>query len=155
MTFPQTGGCQCGAVRYEITGPPTMVYTCHCTECQTQSGSAFAMAAVVPKQHFRLSMGAPKMFARQTSPTKTMECWFCVDCGTRLYHMPGGASYPNRNVKPGTLDDTSWLTPAIHFWTRSAQKWVAVPGDAICYETQPETLAWMSPGSNDASPVSD
>ena len=48
MNFPQSGGCQCGTVRYEITGPPTTVYACHCTECQTQSGSAFAMAAVIP-----------------------------------------------------------------------------------------------------------
>jgi hypothetical protein len=47
------------------------------------------------------------MFARRTSPLKTMECWFCPDCGTRLYHVPGGAAYPNRNIKPGTLDDTS------------------------------------------------
>ena len=49
MDFPQGGGCQCGAVRYEITGPPAAVYACHCTECQRQSGSAFAMAAVIPQ----------------------------------------------------------------------------------------------------------
>lgn len=113
MDFPQQGGCQCGAVRYEITGSPVAVYACHCTECQRQSGSAFAMSAVIPQEHFRITRGDPKMYARQTSPTKTMECWFCADCGTRLYHMPGGASYANRNVKPGTLDDTAWLTPTL------------------------------------------
>lgn len=48
MSFPQSGGCQCGAIRYEISGPPAAVYACHCTECQKQSGSAFAMAAVIP-----------------------------------------------------------------------------------------------------------
>lgn len=148
MSFPQTGGCQCGAVRYEITGPPEVVYACHCTECQRQSGSAFAMAAVIPQKHFRLTRGAPEMFARATSETKTMECWFCQACGTRLYHMPGGSSYPNRNVKPGTLDDTSWLSPTIHFWTRSAQKWVVIPEDAVRYDTQPETLGWVSPRSD-------
>ena len=100
MTFPQSGGCQCGAIRYEITGSPAAVYACHCTECQRQSGSAFAMAAVIPQQHFRITKGNPKMFARKTSPSKTMECWFCPDCGTRLYHVPGGAAYPNRNIKP-------------------------------------------------------
>ena len=145
MAFPQGGGCQCGSVRYEISGPPSVVYACHCTECQRQSGAAFAMAAVIPQQHFRITKGQPKMFARQTSPVKTMECWFCPDCGTRLYHVPGGAAYPNRNIKPGTLDDTSWLTPTIHFWTRSAQKWVLIPDDATRYETQPDTLAWTTP----------
>jgi hypothetical protein len=145
MNFPQTGGCQCGAVRYEITGPPAVVYACHCTECQSQSGSAFAMAAVIPREYFRVTKGSPAMFARQTSPGKIMECWFCSECGTRIYHLPGGETYPNRNVKPGTLDDTSWLEPTIHFWTRSAQKWVEIPEDAIRYETQPDTLAWVGP----------
>ena len=92
MDFPQSGGCQCGAVRYAITGPPRVVYACHCTECQKQSGSAFALAAVIPQESFRITKGAPAMFPRQTSPTKTMECWFCAACGTRLYHVPGGAA---------------------------------------------------------------
>lgn len=149
MGFPQTGGCQCGAVRYEITGPPTTVYACHCTECQRQSGSAFAMAAVIPQAHFRVTRGSPAMFARPTGPAKVMECWFCADCGTRLYHMPGGAAYPNRNVKPGTLDDTSWLVPTTHFWTRSAQKWVVIPDDALRHDTQPDVLAWVPPHQAD------
>jgi hypothetical protein len=146
--FPQSGGCQCGAVRYEITRPPRVVYTCHCTECQTQSGSAFAMAAVIPQENFRITQGHPKMYVRQTSPTKAMECWFCAECGTRLYHVPGGAAaYPNCNIKPGTLDDSSWLVPTVHFWTRSAQPWVTFPQGVTCYETQPPTLGWVPPAT--------
>jgi hypothetical protein len=147
MHFPQSGGCQCGAVRYEITGPPRVVYACHCTDCQRQSGSAFAMAAVIPRENFRVTKGTPEMFARQTSTTKSTEGWFCPKCGTRLYHVPGGAAYPNRNIKPGTLDDASWLVPTTHFWTRSAQKWVVIPDDAVRHETQPETLDWITPAS--------
>jgi hypothetical protein len=105
------------------------------------------MAAVIPQENFRITKGTPEMFARKTSPTKTMECWFCPACGTRLYHVPGGAAYPNRNIKPGTLDDPTWLVPTIHFWTRSAQKWVLIPEDAVRYETQPETLSWTTPAS--------
>src|ERR1700730_13406810 len=111
MQFPQSGGCQCSSVRYEITGPPTTVYACHCTECQRQSGSAFAMAAVIPKENFRITKGAPERFARKTSPTKTMECWFCPACGTRLYHVPGGAAYSNPNIKAGTLGRRTWRVP--------------------------------------------
>jgi hypothetical protein len=105
------------------------------------------MAAVIPAENFRVTKGTPKMFARKTSPTKTMECWFCAECGTRLYHVPGGASYANRNVKPGTLDDVTWLNPTIHFWTRSAQRWVVIPEDAERHETQPENLSWTTPAS--------
>ena len=147
MKFPQAGGCQCGAVRYQITALPASVYACHCTECQRQSGSAFAMAAVIPQAHFRLIQGEPAMFPRRTGPTKIMECWFCRTCGTRLYHVPGGAAYPNRNIKPGTLDDSSWVVPTIHFWTRSAQPWVVIPADATRYDTQPDALAWAPPAS--------
>jgi hypothetical protein len=143
MPFTQSGGCQCGAIRYEITAPPITIYTCHCTDCQRQSGSAHGMAAVIAGAHFHIRTGTPKRFVRKTGPAKTMDCWFCGNCGTRLYHVPGGASYPNRNIKPGTLDDTSWLTPETHFWTRSAQRWVVIPAGAVCHETQPEALAWV------------
>jgi hypothetical protein len=52
-----------------------------------------------------------------------------------------------RNIKPGTLDDPTLLVPTIHFWTRSAQKWILIPEDAVRYETQPETLSWTTPAS--------
>src|ERR1700729_2260550 len=121
MSFPQSGGCQCGAIRYEIGGPPAVVYACHCTECQRQSGSAFAMAAVIPQQHFRITEGNPKMFARKTGPSKTMECWFCPDCGTRLYHVPGGAAYANRNIKRARwMIGRGWSRPFI--FGRAARK---------------------------------
>jgi hypothetical protein len=105
------------------------------------------MAAVIPQENFRITKGTPKMFARPINPEKTMECWFCPLCGTRLYHVPGGAAYSNRNIKPGTLDDATWLVPTIHFWTRSAQQWVLIPEDAVRHETQPEFLGWTSPAS--------
>jgi hypothetical protein len=97
------------------------------------------MSAVIPQEHFRITRDDPKMYARQTSPTKTMECWFCADCGTRLYHMPGGASYANRNVKPGTLDDTAWLTPTLLDAQRS-KKMGRIPEGETRYEMQPESL---------------
>ena len=100
MRFPHGGGCQCGAVRYEISALPLVVYACHCIECQRQSGAAFALAAVIPGERFRITQGTPRMFARRTSPVKTMECWFCPDCGTRLYHVPGVRRRP-QPFRPG------------------------------------------------------
>jgi hypothetical protein len=55
MKLPQTGGCQCGKIRYGITEEPQLVYTCHCTECQRLTSSAFSMGVVVPEPAFRLS----------------------------------------------------------------------------------------------------
>ena len=55
MKLPQTGGCQCGKIRYEITEAPTLVYTCHCRDCQRLTSSAFSLGIVVTEAGFRLS----------------------------------------------------------------------------------------------------
>jgi hypothetical protein len=64
MKLPQTGGCQCGALRYEITQAPQLVYTCHCTDCQRITSSAFSMALVLPAEAFQLFKGEPQEIQR-------------------------------------------------------------------------------------------
>ena len=59
MRLPLTGGCQCGGVRYEIKAAPLSLYVCHCTECQRQSGSAFALSLAVPRDAFAVVRGTP------------------------------------------------------------------------------------------------
>jgi hypothetical protein len=81
----------------------------------------------------------------ESNPWSKRAAGLCSACDTRLYHVPGGAPYPNRNLKLGTLDDATWLKPTIHFWTRSAEKWGVIPEDAVRYETQPEALSWVPP----------
>ena len=66
MELPQTGGCQCGGVRYEITQAPVMVYTCHCTDCQRMTSSAFSLGCVLPDGAFRLVRGEPNGVHRTT-----------------------------------------------------------------------------------------
>ena len=65
-----------------------------------------------------------------------MSCYFCPECGTRIYHAPSYAQGVV-NVKPGTLDDTSWIQPKGHYWTRSKQDWVTVPEGMPQHERQP------------------
>ena len=60
MQLPQTGGCQCGKLRYEITEAPKLVYTCHCTDCQRLTSSAFSMGVVVAETGVRLSGIEPR-----------------------------------------------------------------------------------------------
>ena len=119
------GGCQCGKVRYRIEGDPLAVAACHCTECQRQSGSAFSMSMIVPREAFQPS-GELRSFTRDAASGATVECFFCPQCGTRIHHQP--SSMPKTvNVKPGTLDDTSWLQPALHVWVSSKQPWTPIP----------------------------
>ena len=137
--LPMLGGCSCGATRYEIASFPLLLYTCNCTDCQTRSGSAFALNMPVTASGFRIVQGEAKAW-RYVSPRGVpVISWFCGDCGARLYGQRDGRAGVV-NVRAGTLDDTSWLVPVGHFFTRStsAQTWVQpVPG-ASCFETQPE-----------------
>ena len=60
MQLPLTGGCQCTKVRYEITLEPSLVYACHCTDCQHITSSAFSLGVALPEAGFRLTAGEPR-----------------------------------------------------------------------------------------------
>jgi hypothetical protein len=141
MKLPQTGGCQCGEIRYEITQGPQMVYTCHCTDCQAMTSSAFSMALILPAESFRLVTGEPKAVQHTADSGRLSIWWVCPECGSWICAGPrGGLVSTVRNVRAGTLDDTSWLNPTVHFWTRSKQPWIALPEGGRNFETQPEDL---------------
>jgi hypothetical protein len=135
MPAPYQGGCQCGAVRYEIGDEPTGLNVCHCTDCQRQSGSAFSMSLRVPAASLRFISGTVKTFQMAGESGKPKDCAFCPQCGTRLYHaLPGS---PWVMVKPGTLDDPSHFKPVAHIWTRSKQPWIRIPDGMLAFEKGP------------------
>jgi hypothetical protein len=137
MNVPMEGGCQCGAVRYSITSEPVVVYACHCTTCQTQSGSAFGLAARFEKENFELTQGELASFQFPGTQGHSFTNSFCQDCGTRIHHVH--SRFPNLvSLKPGTLDDTSWLIPTFHVYTRSAQPWMTIPDTIPSFETMPD-----------------
>jgi hypothetical protein len=144
MRLPQTGGCQCGALRYEITEAPQMVYACHCTDCQRLTSSAFSMAVVVADGAFRLTRGEPRPLQRTADSGRVATRWVCPECGSWVSGVPIPGSVIR--VRAGTLDDTSWLRPTVHFWTRSKQPWIALPEGCRSFETQPEDLTAFQSG---------
>ena len=125
LTLPLTGGCFCGACRYELTAAPYCVYVCHCTDCQRQSGSAFNMTMLAPRADFRFTAGEPARFARTTAGGRETAIRFCGTCGSRL---AAESSPETVGVRPGTLDDTRWLAPVAQFWTPSGHAWAVVNG---------------------------
>lgn len=130
------GGCQCGALRYEITGAARQIVACHCAHCQRQSGSAFGMTMVVAEADFRLTRGKEKTFELESDAGYRKLGAFCPQCGTRIYNRTGWR--PGMlAVKPGTLDDTGSLQPQVHLWTSRKQGWVSIPEGVEAYETQP------------------
>ncbi|MEM7225667.1 MAG: GFA family protein [Pseudomonadota bacterium] len=135
MTEIHEGGCQCGAVRYRFTGRPQTLYLCHCRDCQKQSASAFGMSLWVARENFEIVQGTPKVWIRGAASGGQVICSFCPECGSRLFHA-GAPDSEVVSLKAGSLDDTSWLKPAGHLWTKSAQPWMRLDG-AFAFEGEP------------------
>lgn len=131
----RTGGCQCGKVRYRLSGEPLNLAVCHCKECQRQSGSAFGMSMLVPQANLAVE-GELKSYERSSESGRPVRCFFCPECGTRVYHVVTWAQ-GTLTLKPGTLDDTSWLSPRVHSWTKFKQPWVEIPEGMPQHATQP------------------
>lgn len=136
MSLPLEGGCQCGRQRYRIRAMPLALYACHCRERQKQSASAFGLSMPVPRDALDADLEGLERWERTAASGRIVVARFCGICGTRLFHEP--ARNPAIvNVKPGTLDDTSWIVPVGHLWLGSAQPWFQPPEGALAYPGQP------------------
>lgn len=132
----QSGNCQCGAVEYLFSGTPMTCIACHCTDCQSGSGSAFSISMVVQTEDLKVHSGTLEEDSFQLNGNQLVRVR-CGICGTGLWYyntaMPEVVA-----LKPGTFKDTSWFTPVAHCWTRSAQPWFRFDPDTPRYETQPD-----------------
>ena len=94
---------------------------------------------VLPAEAFRLLKGEPQEIQRTADSGLVRTRWACSKCGSWICAGPRPGSTV-RNVRGGILDDTSWLRPTVHFWTRSKQPWVALPEGDQRFETQPADM---------------
>ncbi len=130
------GGCQCGAVRYAVRGQPREVYVCHCTECRHQSASAFGISVIVDSAALALVAGTPKSWTRPATVGGSMDCFFCPDCGSRLWHGDP-ATEAIVSVKGGSLDSPPDLSGARHIWVNSKLPGVVIPEGAETFPEEP------------------
>ena len=94
------------------------------------------MSMPVPRDAFQILKGTPQRWSRPSASGRAVACFFCGACGTRLFHQPA-RNQKITNIKPGTLDDTSWLRPVGNLWTSSAQPWVTLSNDMLNISQQP------------------
>jgi hypothetical protein len=121
------GGCACGEVRYRLKSSPMFVHCCHCTSCQTESGSAFAINALIEPDRIELLEGAPEPVVTPSESGKGQVIHRCQACRVALWSVYGGAGDRIRFVRVGTLDDPGRLPPDIHIYTRSKLPWIILP----------------------------
>jgi hypothetical protein len=123
------GGCTCRAVRYRMTSTPLFVHCCHCRWCQRESGSAFALNAMIEAGRVQLLQGEVEVINTPTLSGKGQKIARCPSCRIALWSNYAGAGDAIRFVRVGTLDEPERVPPNIHIFTASKQPWVLLPAN--------------------------
>lgn len=131
------GGCQCGAIRYQLSDGPLGLYACHCNECRKQSASAFGISFIVSQSTLRVTQGEPRFWSRPTDTGNTLDCAFCPECGSRLWHQQRGAT-DTLSIKGGSLDKPVDLTQAVHIWASRMLPGILLPDGAVQFPGEPD-----------------
>jgi hypothetical protein len=127
---PLDGGCDCGHVRYRMLTPPLFVHCCHCHWCQRESGSSFALNAMIEADRV-LDLGAqPEIVDTPSESGKGQKIARCPKCWIAVWSNYAGAGPVIKFVRVGTLDKPDQLPPDIHIFTQFKQPWVVIPEGA-------------------------
>ena len=137
MSQPITGGCLCGAVRYELIEQPVATRVCHCRDCQHATGSAFSSNLVVRDDDFRVIQGETRSFDVESARGNTVSRYFCPDCGSPVFGR--GSGFPGLvTVRAGSLDDPSGFKPEMMFYTSSAIPWLHLDENITQFPKMPD-----------------
>jgi hypothetical protein len=131
------GACHCGFITIEGEADPEKVAICHCTDCQTSTGTAFRISVPVPGATFKMT-GQPATYLKTTADSgKPRLQTFCPRCGTPIYSTtPGDGVQPSYTVRVGMLHQRDQLPPKKQIWWRSARPWVTGLGSVPKAEKQ-------------------
>ena len=124
------GGCTCRFARYRMTSKPLFVHCCHCTWCQRETGSAFALNAMIEADRVALLQGEVEVIHTPSLSGKGQKISRCPKCRVALWSNYAGAGDAVRFVRVGTLDEPGRFPPDIHIFTSSKQPWVVLPEGA-------------------------
>ena len=129
------GGCMCGKVRYSGEAEPIFQGVCHCTTCQKLTGSSFSVVVAVPTPALKIE-GETKTFDTKGDSGNGIHFVFCPNCGSPV--TDAADIMPNVTmIRAGTLDDTSWLKPAMEIYCDSKQHWVSLGGGLQSFPKMP------------------
>jgi hypothetical protein len=126
------GSCHCGQITFEAEIDPDRVRVCHCTDCQSLSGSAFRIAAPTSEANFRLLTGAPKLYTKTAESGAPRMQAFCGECGSPIYATSVIGDDRTFGIRVGTLRQRDQLVPRRQFWCRSKLPWLPkLPGEVF------------------------
>jgi len=123
------GGCTCRFVRYRMSSRPLFVHCCHCRWCQRETGSSFALNALIETDRVQLLEGAVEGVNTTSNSGKGQRIFRCPGCHVAVWSHYAGAGDSVCFVRVGTLDEPDRLPPDIHIYTISRQPWVVLPSN--------------------------
>lgn len=132
-SFDATGGCACRDVRYRLERVPLIVHCCHCTWCQRETGSAFALNALVESDRLTLLAQAPELVATPSESGKGQRIARCPRCRVAVWSHYAGFGERASFVRVGTLDEPARCPPDVHIYVASKQPWVVLPDGARAF----------------------
>lgn len=127
------GGCSCGAVRYRLKAAPMITHCCHCTDCQKQTGGAFAINALIETANIEMLSGEPVVIDMPSPSGRGHEIHRCGKCEVAVWSDYGRRPFL-RFVRVSTLDQQHAITPDVHIFVKSKVPWLRLPDDARAFE---------------------
>ena len=128
-----SGGCHCGAVRYEVDGEPQHVALCHCSDCRRNSGAPMVAWAAFAEGEFTVTKGEAKTFNSSGASMRS----FCGDCGTGLYFRNADMLPDIVDIQSATLDDPDALPAGAHIQLAERVGWMATAHELPGFQRYP------------------
>ena len=128
-----TGGCHCGAVRYEVEGEPIHNALCHCTDCRRHAGAPMVCWTLFDNKQFRVTQGQTVAYASSEHARRH----FCPACGTGLFYTNETIFPGQTDVQSATLDEPEALPPAAHIQVAERIAWMKDAGNLPAFERYP------------------
>lgn len=147
LMVPASGGCQCGTCAYTLGAQPYVAYTCHCTECQKLTSSAFLCCMQVPAESVNVTRGAPATHERIADSGNVLHTWFCSSCGSTLF-ADNSARPRVRTIHVGSLEHPESVKVNAHIWVKRKLPWVELP---MHHRTFHEAGDWIEDYAQDLS----
>lgn len=129
VILPITGGCNCGAVRFEVAEPFEASMYCHCTRCQRRTGTAASPQARIDGRALEIVSGAQHVTAWR-HPDGGFEKCFCAQCGSHLFSRDPDGS-PQMSIRMAAFDEDPGIPLTWRAFTNYAASWEPIPDDGL------------------------
>jgi hypothetical protein len=136
MATLMTGGCACGAIRYECSGTALLALNCYCRDCQRSSGAAMVSAFLMPKEAVNILQGEVRYYQVTAESGQPVNRGFCPTCGSPVFTLLDAQPH-GIGIKASSLDDPNQFQPAMNIFTSSAPKWAPITVDLPKFPKMP------------------